>query len=460
MSNPAHSFCIAGTQSGSGKTTVTLGLMAALRRRGLTVQPFKCGPDYIDAGHHRHAAGRISRNLDSWMMPAASIPVAFQQACKGADVGVCEGGMGLFDGASSTELKGSTAEIALLTKMPVVLVVDARAMARSIAALVAGYVHFEPRLRICGIIANRVGSEGHARILREALAAAGLPPLLGCLSRDESFHMPERHLGLVADTEDTGAAARIEALATAMESAIDIDQLLECSQYLNTKDETVTARSVPTKLRLGLARDAAFYFYYEDNLDALRARGVELVEFSPLSDAALPNDLDGLYIGGGFPEQFSAELAANTGMHASLRDFAASGRPIFAECGGYMYLCRSLALPDGRCLPMAGVLAADCVMRDKRQRLGYTEARSLQAGIFGPAGSTLRGHEFHWSEVLPDAGLMPLFAVSDAHGRRQEAVGIQQGNTYASYFHPHFASNPSAVDAWVTALIRQAVIAG
>ncbi|WPJ94622.1 cobyrinate a,c-diamide synthase [Coraliomargarita algicola] len=453
MGQPRHSFCIAGTQSGSGKTTLTLGLMAALRQRGLTVQPFKCGPDYIDAGHHRHAAGRISRNLDSWMMPPASIPATFQNACAGADVAVCEGVMGLFDGASSTELKGSTAEIALLTDMPVVLVVDARAMARSIAALVAGYVHFEKDLRVCGIIANRVGSEGHARILREALAAAGLPPLLGCLPRDEAFHMPERHLGLVADTEDAGVADRIETLATAVESAVDIDQLLECSRNLNTKKQAEVARStVPVKLRMGLARDAAFYFYYEDNLDALRARGVELVEFSPLNDAALPEDLDGLYIGGGFPEQFSAELSSNIAMHAALRAFAESGRPIFAECGGYMYLCRSLELPDGNRLPMAGVLAADCVMRDKRQRLGYTKARSLQAGIFGSAGTNLRGHEFHWSEVVPDPGQTALFEVSDAHGRRQEQVGIQQGNTHASYFHPHFASNPAAVDAWVTAL--------
>lgn len=453
MGQPAHSFCIAGTQSGSGKTTLTLGLMAALRRRGLTVQPFKCGPDYIDAGHHRHAAGRISRNLDSWMMPPASIPRAFQNACQGADVAVCEGVMGLFDGASATELKGSTAEIALLTQMPVVLVVDARAMARSIAALVAGYVHFEKDLKICGIIANRVGSAGHARILREALAAAGLPPLLGCLPRDEAFHMPERHLGLVADTEDSGVEERIEALASAVEAAVDIDQLLACSRNNNTKQAAAEARpAVASKLRLGLARDAAFYFYYEDNLDALRSRGVTLVEFSPLNDAALPEGLDGLYIGGGFPEQFSAELSANTAMHASLREFAASGRAIFAECGGYMYLCRSLEQPDGSRLPMAGVLAADCLMRDKRQRLGYTQASSLEAGIFGPAGTTLRGHEFHWSEVVPDAGQKPLFEVRDAHGRRQEQVGIQQGNTHASYFHPHFASNPSAVDAWVTAL--------
>jgi cobyrinic acid a,c-diamide synthase len=453
MGTPAHRFCIAGTQSGSGKTTLTLGLMAALRRRGLTVQPFKCGPDYIDAGHHRHAAGRISRNLDSWMMPAASIPSVFQNACQGVDVAVCEGVMGLFDGASSTELKGSTAEIALLTHMPVVLVVDARAMARSIAALVAGYVHFEKKLRVCGIIANRVGSEGHARILREALAAAGLPPLLGCLPRNEVFHMPERHLGLLADTEDSGIATRIDALATAVESAIDIDQLLEFSQNSNTNDPIeVATDAVPVKFRLGLARDAAFYFYYEDNLDALRVRGVELVEFSPLNDTALPDDLDGLYLGGGFPEQFSAELSTNTAMHTALREFAASGRPIFAECGGYMYLCRSLEQPDGSRLSMSGVLQANCVMRDKRQRLGYTEARSLQDGIFGPAGTTLRGHEFHWSEVVPDASQTALFEVRDAHGRRQEQVGIQQGNIHASYFHPHFASNPAAVDAWVATL--------
>ncbi|CAA6679501.1 MULTISPECIES: cobyrinate a,c-diamide synthase [unclassified Lentimonas] len=455
MSALTHSFCIAGTQSGSGKTTLSLGLMAALKKRGLTVQPFKCGPDYIDAGFHHQAAGRRSRNLDSWMMPAASISTYFNNACNGADVAICEGVMGLFDGASASELTGSTAEIAQLTEMPVVLVVDARAMARSVAALVSGFANFEAGVSICAVIANRVGSERHAQLIRDALDAAGLPPLIGTLPRDASFTMPERHLGLQAHTELEQQAERLEALGAAVEAQVDIDRLLKLTTRPMTAAAAIPSQAQqPTRVRLGLARDEAFYFYYEDNLDLLRSEGAELIEFSPLHDAQLPDGLDGVYIGGGFPEEFAAQLAENHSMRESLSRYAAEGGSIYAECGGFMYLCEEITFSDGRVFPMSGVLQATCQMRDKRQRLGYTEATTLNDGLFGPAGTRLRGHEFHWSEVVAGKDAQPLFAVTDASGQRNECIGIQSGKVYASYFHPHFASNPGTVKAWLSQLSK------
>jgi len=452
MCSLRHRFCIAGTQSGAGKTTVTLGLMAALRRMGYAVQPFKCGPDYIDAGYHRHAAGRVSRNLDSWMMPKDALRQSFERASADADISVCEGVMGLFDGASASELNGSTAEIATLIQVPVILVVDARAMARSIAALVAGFVHFESSVQICGVIANRVGSAGHAAILREALASANLPPLLGAMPRAEQLAMPERHLGLVADTEDHDLTRRIERMADWVEAHVELRRLLDLTVNDGASCQIDDRHRMQSVCRLGLARDAAFHFYYEDNLDALRLRGVELVEFSPLEDRVLPADLDGLYIGGGFPEQFAEALSANEELATALRVFAQTGRPIFAECGGYMYLCRDIELPGGQRLPLTGVLPASCHMRESRQRLGYTQAKSLHDTFLGAAGTYLRGHEFHWSEVVPDADCDALFELKDTRGRRSEAAGMQLGAICASYFHPHFASNSEVVDAWVSAL--------
>ncbi|MGE9291626.1 MAG: cobyrinate a,c-diamide synthase, partial [Puniceicoccales bacterium] len=356
MRTTVHRFCIAGTQSGAGKTTISLGLMAALRNRGLTVQPFKCGPDYIDAGHHRHAAGRRSRNLDSWMMPKEALQRSFERAIEDADVALCEGVMGLFDGAHPGRLDGSTAEISLWTDTPVVLVVNARAMAGSIAAIVTGFTHFERGITVCGVIANQVGSARHADILREALEAADLPPLLGSLPRDPGFSLPERHLGLVSETETSGTPERIARLASAVEKHVDLERLLSISARVRPPAWRETPEPAPTSLRLGLARDEAFHFYYEDNLDALRDRGVSLVEFSPIHDSGLPDNLDGLYFGGGFPEQFARQLSSNTSFRKSIERFATGRRPIFAECGGYMYLCRSIHMPDQTTWPLAGVL--------------------------------------------------------------------------------------------------------
>jgi cobyrinic acid a,c-diamide synthase len=456
LSPTFSAFCIAGTHSGVGKTTLTLGLLAALRRRGLAVQPFKCGPDYIDPGHHRQACGVASRNLDTWMMGEAGVRETYARAASQADVAIIEGVMGLFDGASPDRLEGSSAHVCQRLDIPVILVVNAKAMARSIAPLVKGFAEFEPGVRVVGVIANNVSTESHARTLVGALAASGLPPLLGCLPPKPEWRLPERHLGLISDTEAGIGADWFQALADGVEQHIDIDQLLRLCETNRPSSSPplspVTSPRAPSAVRLGIARDAAFHFYYEDNLDRLRDAGAELIPFSPLTDAALPADLDGLYIGGGFPEMFARTLADNMAMRASVRAFAATG-PVYAECGGLMYLGRTLTDGEGRSWDMCGALPVHTGMGARVQRLGYVEATTLAAGPLGPQGTVLRGHEFHWSSVVREEASLPCaYAARFVRTGEIRETGLAAGHVWASYLHFHFASQPAAAQHWVSHL--------
>lgn len=463
---------LAGTQSGCGKTSVTLGLLRALVRRGLSVQPFKSGPDFIDPGLHAAAAKIPSHNLDTWMQPPHALRELFARHARGADVVVVEGAMGLFDGLGADET-GSSAHLAKLLGLPVLLVVDAKAQARSAAALVRGFARFDPDLRLAGVLLNRVGSVRHEAILREALAQAGDAPVLGCLRRSEAVGLPSRHLGLVTAADAEGLEARLEALADWVEQGVDISALLAALPELppSRVSEDVSADAVRPCARLGIARDRAFCFLYEENLRLLAQAGAELVFFSPLADAALPEDLDGLYLPGGYPELSARELAANASMRASVRAFCASGRPVWAECGGYMYLLAELA-GAGPCQaeaeaanmageicgtqPMCGALPGRAVLRARRAALGYRQARTLRSGPFGPAGTLLRGHEFHYSEYEAPAGAPPAppaFALTASDGR--EALdGQARGNIVGGYFHAHLSSNPQAAQAFVDACRR------
>ncbi len=454
MTRPFHNLCIAGTHSGVGKTTLTLGLMAALKRRGLAVQPFKCGPDYIDAGHHAKACGCVSRNLDSWMMGEDGVRHSYARAVQCADIAVVEGVMGLFDGASATSAAGSTAHIAELLELPVILVINARGMARSIAAMAQGYARFMPSLRFAGIIANNVASQRHARILHDALQAADAPPLLGTFPHEERWKMPERHLGLISPTEQETKEEWFDDLGRGVEEHVDIDRLLTATGGPRPlKPSPPSARRFT--IRLAVARDAAFHFYYEDNLDLLRDMGAELVEFSPLNDAALPVGVDGIYIGGGFPEMFASQLAANAPMRKAIAGFAASGKSIFAECGGFMYLCRSLTDAEGKSWQMCGAFDAETKMHSRRVRLGYVQAATVADGLFGPAGTDLRGHEFHWSSLVENEEQWPpVFEVRGADEQNRRTTGLRQGNVWASYIHVHFASNPEACRTWLQHLIN------
>lgn len=453
---------IAGAGSGVGKTSIALGVAAALRRRGLRVQPFKVGPDFLDPTYLSRAAGRTCYNLDGWMTRREYVLDLFADVAADADVAIIEGVMGLFDGASATSIEGSTAEIAAWLGAPVVLVVNAHGVARSLAAMVAGFASFEPGVRIAGVIANQAGTSRHGEWLAQSLAAAQLPPLVGCVPRGALPALASRHLGLVSADAHVLPDEAMAALADAVERHVDLDRLLSAAPPLavagvNAPPPAAAAPHLQSasRLRLGLARDEAFHFYYPDNLEMFAARGVEWVEFSPLSDRALPAGLAGLYIGGGYPEVHARRLAANATMLGSVRDFAASGRPIYAECGGLMYLARSIRTLDGELPVLTGVLPIDTAMLPRLRTLGYVEATTVGASLLGAAGCTVRGHEFHYSEVVADDSTAAGFEPAYRAVRRREQGGAgtpegwRRGNVLAGYVHVHFASCPWAADWFV-----------
>lgn len=440
---------IAGTASGVGKTSVALGLMAALVRRGVRVAPFKAGPDYIDPGWHRLAAGRPSRNLDPWLLPEPTVRELFLRAAADADVAIVEGVMGLFDGHGAGGDSGGTAHLARLLAAPVLLVVDAGGMGRSAAAVVRGFQGFDPRVRVAGVILNRVGSDAHARLLREAVEAACGLPVVGFLRRDPGVVLPERHLGLVPAAE-AGADA-VARLAQRVEEDVDLEAVLALAAAAPSLAPAPVARggvasSGRRRVRLGLALDEAFHFYYRDALDLLEASGAELVPFSPLRDRRLPADLDGLYLGGGFPEVFAARLAGNAGLLAEVRAAAAGGLPVYAECGGLLLLCRSLVDLAGREYPLAGVVPARAVMGRRLAGFGYREAEALRDTLLLRAGERVRGHEFHyafleWDEAPPE-GRPHAYRLRRGPGEAGVPEGWAAGNVLASFLHVHLSARP------------------
>lgn len=429
---------VAGTHSGVGKTSVTLGLIGALRGRGVTVQPFKVGPDFIDPLHHQRASGRPPRNLDGWMLSPEANRERFNRASADADAAVIEGVMGLFDGSEGKSDRGSTAEMAKLLGLPIVLVVDASAMARSAAAVIHGYTSFDPDLRVAGVILNNVGGEAHAQMIREAVA--GAVPILGALPRVSDLVMPERHLGLHLPHE--ARVGYVDQLATLIEQHLDIDQLLNAARIARRPSAPLPHIPMPTA-RVGVARDEAFCFYYADNLELLERAGAELVEFSPLRDP-LPEDLDGLYIGGGYPELHAAALAENATTIEAIRDFAAAGRPVYAECGGLMYLAETLEL-NGESYPLCGVLPLTTKM-PAPLKLAYVEINTT-GGLFGP-GRTARGHLFHRSEIKGRPTVAHCYELVTSRGERDHE-GYHLGNVLASYAHLHFASDPHLAGSFV-----------
>jgi cobyrinic acid a,c-diamide synthase len=440
-----RTLIIAAPSSGCGKTTVTLALLAALRRRGLPVAPFKVGPDFIDPGHHAAVSGRPSRNLDGWMCGEGGVRETFGRGCAGAEVAVIEGVMGLFDGAAGDSDAGSTAEIARWLEGRILLVVDARSQARSAAALVQGFSRFDPRLEFAGVIFNRVGSARHAELLRAALASVpGLPPLLGCLPREEELTLPERHLGLVTAGETPPDHAFSERLADWLERHVDLDALLGQRGQVYTLDKSVESVDLTPKVRIAVARDEAFCFCYPENLELLQAAGAEIVPFSPLRDPALPAGIDGLYLPGGYPELHAGRLAQNVSLLREIREAATSGLPVYAECGGFMLLADSI---DGR--PMAGVFPAQALMLMKRKALGYREVTFSRDTILGPAGTVARGHEFHYSEMVLPEDVARTWRLRRPGGEDLGLEGYRVHNVVGSYVHLHFGSNPQVAANFV-----------
>jgi cobyrinic acid a,c-diamide synthase len=453
---------VAGTASGVGKTTVALAIMAALRRRSLAVQPFKCGPDFLDTGHHTRICGRMARNLDTWMLSPEANQNVLRNAARDADVVVAEGMMGLFDGKSGSSEAGSSAEIAKLLRLPVVLVVDAAKSARSIAAVVMGFELFDPELRLDGVILNRVGNEGHFKLLREAIAASCETKILGWLPREPKITIPERHLGLHGAEQmsaDGEESANIDALATLAEEHLDLEGLLELECGLSMGEQiqrAVYTASDAGSVRIGVACDPAFSFYYEDNLDLLREQGAEIVRFSPMGDKHLPHNVDALYLGGGYPELYSEQLSGNQQMLDEIWAFAASDKPVYAECGGMLYLSESLSVSDGKIYPMAGVLPLSMEMTGKLVQFGYVTVEFTEDCLLGAKGTVIRGHSFHYSRITRQNGvrngMTRSYRVQYSMSGKEELEGFHRGNVLASYIHLHFRANPAVAENFVAAI--------
>jgi cobyrinic acid a,c-diamide synthase len=434
---------VAAPSSGSGKTTVATGLMAAFAARGLAVSPHKVGPDYIDPGYHALATGRVGRNLDAYLCGPELVAPLFLHGARGCDIAVVEGVMGLYDGAAGEGELASTAQVAKVLRAPVVLVVDASSQSRSVAALVHGFASWDPEVRIGGVILNKVGSDRHEELLREALDSSGVP-VLGALRRAEQVATPSRHLGLVPVAERRADAVdAVAAMAAQVERGCDLEALLGLARGAGTLDCAPWEAPVVTPERrpvVAVAGGPAFTFSYAEHTELLAAAGADVVAFDPLRDERLPEGTAGLVVGGGFPEVYAAELSANEPLRGAVAALAGRGAPVAAECAGLLYLCREL---DGR--PMCGVLDATARMSE-RLTLGYRDAVAVGDSVLAAAGTRMRGHEFHRTVVEPGAGAAPAWGVR-APVRRVEGF-VQQG-VHASYLHTHWASRPGVARRFV-----------
>nr|WP_320011141.1 cobyrinate a,c-diamide synthase [uncultured Desulfobulbus sp.] len=435
MSFPA--LLIAGTHSGCGKTTLTLGVMAALARRGLAVQPFKCGPDFIDPSLHQMVTGRISRNLDVRMCGADFVRRSFRKNGAGCDCAVVEGVMGLFDGG-----EGSAAHLAKTLDLPVFLVIDVRSAAESVAAVAHGFATLDPSLRLAGVICNRVGSAKHRQMIADAIETFCEVPVLGFLPRNEAVSIPSRHLGLHMGEEHPLKGEGLEELVSLIEGHLDLERMLGIARQRPTTMESAPIAPLVeagAPVRIGVARDAAFCFYYEDNLDLLRDAGAELIFFSPLEDAGLPTNLQGLYLGGGYPELHAATISHNQRLRTEILAFAQAGHPVYAECGGFMYLCQAITDQEGVQFPMVGLYPFSARMQPRLRSLGYRQPMVETDCLLAPRGTVLHGHEFHYSTI--EEGAPPPVAYHLADGRGE---GFLVNNTLAGYIHLHWGRTPQA----------------
>ncbi|HIK03550.1 MAG TPA: cobyrinate a,c-diamide synthase [Trichormus sp. M33_DOE_039] len=454
---------IAGERSGVGKTTITLTLLASLCRRGAEVQSFKVGPDYIDPMFHSYVTGRACRNLDPVLTSEAYVRQCFALHLQKSEYALVEGVMGLFDGVKGageeyqqstvnshysplTTDFASTAHIARLLDLPVVLVIDCSRLSGSVAAIAHGYCTFDPRIKIAGLVLNRVGSDRHLSLLKDALKPLQLP-ILGVLRRQDNITIPDRHLGLIPTAELPELDAVIDRLADLGDTCFDWQTLLPLLENgdwgLGTGDkvEVLPHAQHPMPVKIAVARDRAFNFYYQDNLDILENLGAELVFWSPLTDQELPPDVQGMYFGGGFPEVFSQQLAANNNARESVKQAILDGMPTIAECGGLMYLCEQIIDFEGKSWPMVGILPTSAAM-DKKLTLGYRRAVYLQDNLLVEAGSNLYGHEFHRSHIISNCE-QPLFTTYRFDV--EENLGFEgwcsPKNIHASYIHLHWGNS-------------------
>ncbi len=449
---------IAGTHSGVGKTTISIGIMYALVNQGLRVQPYKVGPDYIDPGYHKQATGYDSRNLDSWLFNRDTLLELFAHSASTADISIIEGVMGLYDGKlegdkAEPSPNGSTAQLAKILAAPVILALDAGKLAGSAAAVALGYRELDREVNLAGVILNRIGSERHYNQLKQAIEKHAGLPVLGYLPRDESLHIPERHLGLVP-AQEYEQSGLDEQLTRQIAAGIDLDKIREIADNApplpQFKSHIFSVKEIKKQVRIAVAKDKAFSFYYPDNLDILAHLGGEPVYFSPLQDDGLPADIAGLYLGGGFPEVFARQLSENNKLKKSIRKAAATGIPIYAECGGLLYLTQGIVDTKERFYPMVGLIEGRARLQKKRQALGYVEIEVIRDNILSSKGDSLRGHEFHWSTlegVGEDNGY--AYYVYKSYAKEPRREGIVMDNLLASYVHLHFGSCPNLASNFI-----------
>ncbi|MBL0385816.1 cobyrinate a,c-diamide synthase [Tumebacillus sp. ITR2] len=442
---------IGGTGSGVGKTTVTLGLLAAFKRRGLHVQGFKCGPDYIDPSYHTAVTGRPSRNLDTWMTTPSIMREVFLRGSQDADLSIIEGVMGYYDGKDPRTNQGSTAEISMLLQAPTILLVNIASMARSAAAIVKGFCTLTEGAPIAGIIANQAGSTGHISLVRTAIEQECGIPLLGGFTRTPGIEIPERHLGLIPAVERGELEPLFQKLADLVEEHLDLDRILTIAQSAPPLAEPEAPHLFTTPaastVKIAVARDAAFNFYYAENLELLEQLGAQLHFFSPLAGEKVPADADALYLGGGFPEEFARELHHHAEVRADLYTRISDGLPTLAECGGYMYLCNSITDRAGESYEMVGLIPSDVQMQDRLAALGYREAAAATQHFLLEAGEQVRGHEFHYSTSTESAP--KAYVTKGMRGQKEE--GYTTANLVAGYTHLYFPSNPGVPRRFVEA---------
>ena len=452
--NPPR-LVIAAPSSGSGKSTIASGLMAALAQEYI-VQGFKVGPDYIDPGYHSIASGRISRNLDTWMVSKDEVKRAFARGVQDADIAIVEGVMGLYDGYDGTTESGSSSEVAKLLGATVILVINVAKMARSTGAIALGYRNFDSELNLAGVICNNVGSAAHALWVTQAVESIGIP-VLGCLPRTQALNIPERHLGLHTAVERTAEVETfLDHAAPLVRENINLTKVWEIARsnkpWEIPANANMTAREIVT--RIGVARDEAFCFYYEDNFDWLRAAGAEIVFFSPLHEQALPENVSGLYLGGGYPELYAAQLAANLPMMNAIKAAITAGMPTYAECGGLMFLTENITDLQGNSHAMLGAIPGRARMAGKLT-MGYRQVTAVRDSILFKVEDLIRGHEFHYSDWLEQPENIPhAYAVSPRASEEVRYEGFSQDNVLASYVHLHFGTHKELALRFVNACQR------
>ena len=438
---------ISATQSGAGKTTIVSGILAALKKRGLKVQSYKVGPDYIDGGFHSIASGRTSHNLDSWLVGEKKLADIFFETFGDADVAVVEGVMGLFDGGRGGI--SSTAEVAKILNAPVVLVIDCKSMGASAAAVALGFKNFDKDLNFAGVILNRVGSDSHKKMICDELKKLNIK-CFGAIKRNAEFFLPERHLGLVPTAENNFVEV-IEKISVAVEEQINLDELLELANSAeNFPAKKISDKKIFTpEIKIAVAKDEAFNFYYEESLRELEKLGAEIIFFSPLHDKVLPENISGLILGGGFPEIFAEQLEKNFTMRQSIKNFAEKKLPIFAECGGYMYLMKSITDFSGKIFEMCGVIPNSAKMTDKLQMVGYVSATLTKNCIIGSVNDKIQAHEFHFSVEEKNLSEEKIFYCEKLRTGQKYFAGWANENIFASYLHLHFVGCPSVAKNFV-----------